>query len=100
MSGLPSYVFHSSAGVFGDTRFEDMAGINDYRSVLSILPGNIANWQRTEGKDTFAPFVTYANGQANRWWPEVTSPSSGVVRHLSNVNGDRFYTLPIGILSG
>lgn len=101
MSGLPSYVFHSNAGVFGNTRFEDMAGVSDFQYLDDILPGDIANWsQRTEGKDSFAPFITYANGQANKFWTDISSPSSGVVRHLSNVKGNEFYTLPIGILSG
>jgi hypothetical protein len=101
MSGLPMYVYHTNAGVFGATRFEDMSGIGNYRHLAKILPGDIANWpQRTEGKDTFSPFITFANGQANRWWTEVGGPTSGVVRHLSNVNGDEFYTLPIGILPG
>jgi hypothetical protein len=101
MSGLPMYVFHSNAGVFGNTRFQDMAGINSFRHLDNILPGDIANWaQRTEGKDSFAPFVTYANGQANKFWTDVANPTSGVVRHLSNVDGDKFYTLPVGILAG
>jgi hypothetical protein len=95
------YVYHTNAGVFGNTRFEDMPAVGDYRHLGEILPGDIANWQqRTEGKDGFAPFVTYANGQANKFWTEVAGPTSGVVRHLSSVNGDRFYTLPIGILAG
>jgi hypothetical protein len=101
MSGLPMYVYHTNAGVFGATRFEDMAGVGNYRHLSKILPGDIANWpQRTEGKDTFAPFTTYANDQANRWWTEVPGATTGVVRHLSSVNGDQFVTLPIGILPG
>ncbi|MEX2170092.1 MAG: hypothetical protein WD851_12345 [Pirellulales bacterium] len=101
MSGLPMYVYHTSAGVFGNTRFQDMAGVSNFQHLDDILPGDIANWpQRTEGKDGFAPFVTYANDQANTFWTEVASPTSGVVRHLSNVKGDKFYTLPISILAG
>lgn len=100
MSGLPAYVFHSNAGVLGNTRFEDMAGVDNFQHLQTILPGDIANWQRTEGKDSFSPFITYANGQANKWWTEVGSPSSGAIRNLSNVKGNEFYTLPIGILAG
>jgi hypothetical protein len=37
---------------------------------------------------------------ANRWWTEVSNPTSGAVRHIANVRGDEFYTLPIGILGG
>lgn len=101
MSGLPMYVYHTNAGVFGQTRFEDMAGVSNYRHLSKILPGDIAKWpQRTEGKDAFAPFTTYAGGQANRWWTEVGGTTTGVLRHLSNVNGDQFYTLPIAVQSG
>ncbi len=100
MSGLPMYVFHSNAGVLGNTQFETMAGITNLRHVQELLPGDIANWQRTEGKDTISPFTNYANGVANRWWTEVSNPTSGAVRHIANVRGDEFYTLPIGILGG
>ncbi len=100
MAGLPAHVYHTNAGVFGNMRFEDMAGVTDFRHVQNILPGDIANWPRSEGKDALAPFTTYANGQANKWYTEVASPNSGVVRNIANVKGDDFYTLPIGILGG
>jgi hypothetical protein len=101
MSGLSMYVFHSSAGVFGDVRFEDMAGVSQYRHLVDILPGDIANWpQVTEGDHAFAPFITYSGGQPNVPWPSVPGATTGVLRHLSRINGDRFYTLPIAILAG
>jgi hypothetical protein len=100
MAGLPMYVYHTSAGVRGLQTFESMAGIDDYLHLAKILPGDIANWQRYTGKEAAAPFITYANGQPNKWWTEVASPTSGVVDHIGNVNGNRFYTLPIGILGG
>jgi hypothetical protein len=81
MSGLPMFVYHSSAGVFGNERFEDMPAITQYRHVLDLLPGDIANWQRAEGDADFTPFITGA----------------GAVRHLSCVKGNDFFTLAIGI---
>ncbi len=98
MAGLPMYVFHSNAGVFGNTRFEDMAGAANFGHVKGILPGNITNWQRSDGKDGLSPFTTFANGQANRWWTEVGSPTSGAVCNIANVKLNQFYALPIGIL--
>ena len=81
MSGLPMYVYHSSAGIFGIGRFEDMPGVGDYRHVLDLLPGDIATWRRAEGDADFTPFVT----------------AGGAVRHLSCVKAKNFYTLSIGI---
>lgn len=84
MSGLPMYVYHTRAGVFGEDRFEDMAGAGDYRHLLKILPRDIANWRHTESDADFAPFVT----------------GERAVRHLCCVKGNEFYTLPIGISAG
>jgi hypothetical protein len=84
MSGLPMYVYHSRAGIFGDGRLEDMPGAGDYQRLLEILPGDIANWRRAEGDAEFAPFTT----------------GPGAVRHLSCVKDGEFYTLPIGIAAG
>jgi hypothetical protein len=100
MSGLPLYVYHSRAGVFGDARFEDMPGVDAYRDLRAIIPADVANWRRTEGKDEFAPFVTFAGGQRDKWRTEVPDAATGVVRHLSCVNGHEFCTLPIGIARG
>ncbi len=100
MSGLPMYVYHTDAGVFGATRFEDKPAANDYRHLASILPGDIGNWpQVTEGDAPFAPFITYCNGQANVPWTAVPGATNGALRHLSRVRDREFYTLPIGILS-
>jgi hypothetical protein len=99
MSGLPMYCYHPSAGIFGDGRFEEMPAVGDFQHVLKILPGDIANWRRSEGRDDFAPLVTFTEGQANKPWTEVEGAKSGALSHLSCVNGREFYTLPIGILS-
>jgi hypothetical protein len=100
MAGLPMYVYHTNAGVFGNTRFEDMAGVKNLRHLAGILPGDIANWQRSDGKDALSPLTTFANGQPNLWWTEVANPASGAVRNIASVNGNQFYALPIGILDG
>ena len=97
MAGLPMYVYHTAAGVKGTASFESMAGINHFSHLEKILPGDIASWERFDGKQAAAPFVTFSNGQPNKWWTEVSDPSSGVVQHIANIRGDEFYTLPIGI---
>jgi hypothetical protein len=97
---LPMYVYHSRAGVYGDKRFEDMAGVNDFVYLDEILPGDFASWVRNDGKEPSAPFTTYAGGRANKWWTEVPGATSGVVRHTGKVKGNEFITLPIGIQAG
>ncbi|RPJ24399.1 MAG: hypothetical protein EHM35_16390, partial [Planctomycetaceae bacterium] len=52
---LPAYVFHCEAGVFGKTLFEDTIGIGQYRPLLQLLPPDLPNWQRNDGKGTEAP---------------------------------------------
>jgi hypothetical protein len=99
-ANLPMYVYHTGAGVFGDTTFQSMAGVSSYLHLNDILPGEFAGWARNDGKEASAAFTTYANGQANRWWTEVSNPTSGVIRHTGKIKGNEFITLPIGIFPG
>lgn len=69
---LPMYVFHSEAGVFGTSRFEDTPGIKDFRYLLEIQPGDLPNWRRNDGCD-------------------------GCVRNIGAQAGDRFICVPLGI---
>lgn len=50
-SGLPMFVFHSEAGVFGRTPFAETPAIRDFGSLLRWLPGDLPNWTRTEGRE-------------------------------------------------
>jgi hypothetical protein len=59
---LPAYVFHSQAGVPGKARFEETPGINQFRSVMHLLPPDLPNWQRNDGKEAKAPFTVFSNG--------------------------------------
>jgi hypothetical protein len=97
---LPMYVFHSGAGVFGRTRFEDMPGIDRFGHVLRLLPPDLPSWERNDGKEAGAPFTVFAGGQANRYWPEVESARDGCVRNTGGRKGDRFVSVPIGIRAG
>jgi hypothetical protein len=99
-ANLPMYVFHSSAGVFGREKFEDMPGAGDFVHLQKILPPDLPNWQRNDGREPGAPFTVFANGQRDKWWPEVTNPTNGVVRNTGATKGGEFVALPIGILDG
>jgi hypothetical protein len=99
-ANLPMYVFHSSAGVFGREPFAAMAGVGDYVHLQKILPADLPNWQRNDGREASAPFTAFANGQADKWWPEVANQTNGVVRNTGATKGDEFVALPIGILDG
>jgi hypothetical protein len=97
---LPMYVFHSEAGVFGKTRFEDTPAIDRFRQLQRLLPRDLPNWQRNDGKEPRAPFTVYAGGLANRYWPEVEGAPDGCVRNTGSRKGDQFVCVPIGIRSG
>jgi hypothetical protein len=97
---LPMYVFHSEAGVFGKTRFEEMQAIKDFRYLSGILPEDLPNWRRNDGKQPDAPFTVFANNQPNRYWPELPDSEDGCVRNIGSRKKDRFVCVPIGIKTG
>ncbi len=94
---LPMYVFHCEAGVFGKSRFQDMPGIDRYGPMLRLLPPDLPNWERNDGKEPRAPFTVFAGDEPNRYWPEVESASDGCVRNIGARKGNDFVCLPIGI---
>jgi hypothetical protein len=94
---LPMYVFHCEAGVFGRTRFEENPGIDRFRPMLQLLPNDLPNWERNDGKEARAPFTIFAGGQPNRYWPEVESARDGCVRNTGSRREDEFICVPIGI---
>ena len=97
---LPMYVFHSKAGVFGKTRFEDTPAIREFRHLEKMLPGDLPNWRRNDGKQKEAPFTVFAGSQPNRYAPEVPASSDGCVRNTGSRKDDRFVYVPIGIRAG
>jgi hypothetical protein len=94
---LPAYVFHSEAGVFGKTPFEDTPGIDRFRPLMRLLPGDLASWRRNDGKEASAPFTVFAAGQPNRYWSELDDSPDGCLRNTGSRKGDRFICVPIGI---
>jgi hypothetical protein len=97
---LPAYVFHSGAGVFGKTRFEDMPGVDRYVHLNELLPGDLSSWERNDGKAPQSPFTSFAAGQADRYWPDVSNSEDGCVRNIGGRKGSRFVCVPIGIRPG
>jgi hypothetical protein len=97
---LPMYVFHSEAGVFGKSRFEDMPGIDRFKHMLRLLPRDLPNWQRNDGKEPSAPFTVFAGGMPNQYWPEVEAAQDGCVRNTGSRKDNQFICVPIGIRSG
>jgi hypothetical protein len=97
---LPAYVFHSGAGVFGKTRFEETPATDRYRHLLRLLPPDLPNWRRNDGKEPAALFTAFAGGEPNRYAPEVDASTDGCVRNAGSRKGDRFVSVPIGIRSG
>lgn len=110
IANLPAYVYHSRAGVSGymnccppsggEVRFQDTAGISAYQYLRAILPADLASWIRNDGLEAGAPFTVFCNGQANQYWPNVASPTSGCDRNIGSAKGREFVCFPMGILSG
>jgi hypothetical protein len=94
---LPMYVFHCEAGVFGRSRFEETPGVDRYRHLRNILPGDLPNWTRNDGKERAASFTVFAAGYPDRYAPEVADSQDGCIRNTGSRKGDRFVCVPIGI---
>jgi hypothetical protein len=94
---LPMYVFHCEAGVFGRSHFEETPGIDCFRHVLRLLPGDLSNWERNDGKEPGSPFTNFAGGEPNRYWPEIEVARDGCVRNTGCRKDDQFVCVPIGI---
>jgi hypothetical protein len=100
LAKLPMYVFHSEAGVFGRSAFEEMPGIRDYRTLLRLLPGDVASWKRTDARGADSLFTIYARGEPDRYSSEAPDARDGCIRMIGTRQGERFYYLPIGIQGG
>jgi hypothetical protein len=110
IANLPAYVYHSRAGVYGyvnccppsggEVRFENTSGINAYQHLRQLLPPDLASWVRNDGLESSAPFTVFCNGQANRYWPDVSSPTNGCDRNIGSIKGRQFVCFPMGILGG
>jgi hypothetical protein len=85
MSGLPMYVYHSEAGVFGESRFQDQPAIDRFAPLLELLPRGIANWRRCDGDAPDSPL-------------RIISPRPHGLPHLiACTRGEQFIALVIGV---
>jgi hypothetical protein len=97
---LPAYVFHSEAGVFGKTRFEQTPAIDRFARLLELLPADLPNWKRADGREPASPFTVFAGGRYNLYCNEISSATDGCLRNTGSRQGDRFVCAPIGIRPG
>jgi hypothetical protein len=97
---LPGYVFHSEAGVFGKTRFEETIAIDRFGALLRIIPPDVPSWSRFEGKSGEAPLRVFADGKIDRYWTDEHSASDGCLMNAGSQKGADFICVPIGIKSG
>lgn len=101
LAGLPLHVFHTGAGVRGDSDLWEMAGADAFGALASTLPNDLASWTPKDPKAADAPLRIFAEegGQAkpDLTWPELGAPESGVVAAYAAVSGKSFVMLPIGI---
>jgi len=104
ISQVAMYVWHTESGVWGGTITEE-EGKSDlyqnpsgsaFRTMKKLLPEGLAGWTRQNTyHNRHHPFLVYADGNADRIWPE--GYSNGVVRAYGAVKGSDFVVLPIGI---
>jgi len=94
---LPMYVFHSSAGVTGRAPFEEMPGVDCFGPAMQLLPPDLPNWERNDGREASAPLTVFAGGQPNRYWSDEDAPRDGCLRNYGSRQGNRFVCVPIGI---
>lgn len=99
-AGLPAYVFHSEAGVFGRARFEETPGVDRFEPVLRLLPVDLPGWERHDGKDPGSPLTIFAGGEPGRYVSDVESAADGCVRMAACRKGDRFVAVPVGVRPG
>jgi len=100
IANLPMYVYHSRAGVLGDVTFEGSAGFSAYQWLREILPPDLPNWTRNDGKESAAPFTAYCLGQANKYWTDISRATNGCHRNIGGIKNSDFVCYPQGILSG
>lgn len=79
-SRLPMYVFHSEAGVFGRSRFEDTPAVDAYRHFARILPPDLAGWPTRDSSD-----------------PESPIDANGCLTMACSMRGERIVCVPVGI---
>ena len=94
---LPSYVFHSEAGVFGKKRFEDTPAIREFGSLLRLLPPDLPGWNRYDGNSPDAALKILA---AEKDFPAANSPSNASLMSAGSRKGNHFVCIPIGLKSG
>lgn len=100
LANLPTYVFHSRAGVYARDRFEDTPGLDAFLHLREILPPDLASWMRNDGLEFSAPFTVFCDGQSNCYWPAVHGATNGCHRNIGSAQGSKFVCFPMGILAG
>lgn len=94
---LPAYLFHCEAGVFGKSRFEETVAIERVGPLVKLLPGDLANWDRFDGREAGSPFTIFARGEANKYRSEVAGSRDGCVRFAVARRGDEFVGVVLGV---
>jgi hypothetical protein len=77
-----------------------MPGTGHFQHVVKLLPGDVANWERNDGKEAKSPFTVFAGGMPNKYCNEVDDAQDGCVRNIGSRKGSQFVCVPIGIRKG
>lgn len=94
-AGLPMYVFHTSAGVFGLEPFESMPGIYSFKHLRRLLPRDLPNWTRSDGSDETFPVSISCERSCNGKLLRSTGADCMYVPGAQS--GQEFIASPMGI---
>lgn len=65
---------------------------------MRILPRDLSDWQRNDGREATAPFTVFLDGAPNQYWTEPAGHNSGALRNCGALKGNEFVALPLGLL--
>ncbi len=95
-AGLPMYVYHTSAGVFGKVPFEEMAGLASFAKLRKLLPPDLPNWTRDDGTAQYFPVAS--NCERNCLGAALRAPSEAGCIYCPGATQDKeFVLIPMGV---
>ena len=95
-AGLPMYIYHTSAGVFGKTPFEEMAGLTSFARLRKLLPPDLPNWTRNDG--TAKDFPVASNCERTCLGEALREPSEAGCIYCPGAAQDKeFVLIPMGV---
>ncbi len=97
LAGLPAYVYHTSAGVYGKEQFQDMAAITCFSHLRTILPPDTPNWNRFDAAQTNGPLKFFIERTVNGSTADDSPTSQGCLYCPGAAKENEFILAPMGL---